>query len=137
MTAIWIALLKNLGIPLLGAGFAYIKGSEWWDRRIGKKKAKALECIAAGVDLVWKTYYKEKKENLQAGTSLDFAKKNAMQMAKQTAIRFGASNGVDVLQEIGVDLLESFIEKEIRERKREGLHRIPMADWFKEKGDDK
>jgi len=130
MTALWITLLKTVGLPLLGTGFMWLKGTEWWERKLGKKKAESIQIVAAAVDHVWKTYYKEMKLTLAQGAQRNEAKKVAMRRALQEIAIIGTTRGVDVLQTLGTDLIESYIEQEVRARKRDSFKPKPLTEWF-------
>lgn len=136
MSVIWIAVLKNLGIPLLGAAWTFFKASDWYRRRVDRKYLKAVECCEAAVGDTWKAYYKAKKEALSEGVALSEAKQRAMRMAKALAIKIGATQGIDILKEVGEELLEEQLERAIRRAKREAMKPIPLASWFDERDGD-
>ena len=94
----------------------------WLRERTAMKSHAALEAAynfaAYGVDYTWKILVSALKDaKANDGKLTEEEKRQALTMAKGAAIDYARKNGVDLVKNIGPELLELLIEKVIGDRK--------------------
>lgn len=104
------SLLTALG-AIVGFLWAAFKSSEWCERRRTQRFAEALQALEAGVEQTYRTYVRKIKEGKKDGRLSEEEIRNARILARQTAIDFGRTRGVDVLRAIGEDYVDLWIAK--------------------------
>jgi hypothetical protein len=99
---------------VLGGVWALFKSSDWYDRVRRRRYAKALEALEAGVEIAYRTYVAECKAAHADGQLTEEEKRRAREIARERAVEFGRTHGVDVLRELGREYLDLWIAKLVK-----------------------
>jgi hypothetical protein len=102
---------------LLGAIWTVFRSSEWYRRAQERRYAKALQALEAGVEQTYRTYVQAIKESRADGKLTEEEASRARQRARETAIAFGRSQGIDVLRELGGEYIDLWIAKLVKSLK--------------------
>jgi hypothetical protein len=102
---------------ILGGIWTLFKSSEWFRKAKDQRYAKAMQALEAGVEQTYRTYVKAIKDARADGKLTDEEAARARQQARDTAIAFGKSQGVDVLTELGGGYLDLWIGKLVKRLK--------------------
>jgi hypothetical protein len=109
--------LTTLG-ALLGSLWAFFRSSDWYQRARTRRYHKALLALEAGVEQTYREYVRSVKESREDGRLTDEEQRRARELARQSAVEFGRTQGVDVLRELGDNYLDLWIAKLVRKLKR-------------------
>lgn len=111
----------DLGVALigavLGAVWTVFRSSEWFERSRDRRYSRALEALEAGVERTYRTYVQAIKEASDDGRLTEEERRRARELAKETAILYGRTEGVDVLREVGEAYLDLWIAKLVKKLK--------------------
>ena len=102
----------------MGTIWTIVKSSEWYSRRRNRRYHDAILSLEAGVDQTYRTYVQSIKEGREDGRLTKEERRRARQLARQTAVRYGQTTGVDVLRELGDDFIDVWIGRMVRRMKR-------------------
>lgn len=102
---------------VLGGAWTFFKSTELYSRVRQKKADGAVEALEAGVELTYRTYVGAIKEARADGRLTEDEKRQARLLAREAAIEFGRSRGVDVLSEVGEDYVDLWIAKLVKKLK--------------------
>jgi len=110
-----------LGLVATGLGslWALVKGSDWYNRRRNRRFRRAVLALEAGVDETYRTYVSAVKDAREDGKLTKHEQRRARELARQTAIDYGRTEGVDVLRELGESYIDMWINKLVRRMKRQ------------------
>jgi hypothetical protein len=104
--------ILEIAVTLIGLAWAFFKSTEWYAENIIKtRRAKAIDSVQAGVRSVYETYTREIKAASEDGKLTDEERAKARDLAKEAAIQFGKTNGVDVIKVIGQEFIDLYLEK--------------------------
>lgn len=109
----FITLLMTLFGTLLTA----IQGMKWYQNKIKGNYDKAVDVVGAAVVEVAETYTEELKKANADGKLTDEEKKIARERALEIAKQLGAKSGLNVVNLIGEELINSIIAKKVAELK--------------------
>jgi hypothetical protein len=101
----------------LGAAWTFFKSSEWFAGLRRKRFGKALAALEAGVELTYRTYVQEIKAARADGKLTEAEKRRARRLARERAIAFGQTQGVDVLQALGEEYIDLWSAKLVKRLK--------------------
>ncbi len=108
--------LTALGWALGGLWTAF-RASDWFARLRNERLRKAIDALEAGVDITYRTYVEAIKAAREDGKLTSQERREARRRARETAIQFGRSQGIDILQELGADYIDMWIERILRQVK--------------------
>lgn len=104
----------TLAASLFTAAWAFFKGQEWVRNSKDDRLRKALDALEAGVQKSYDTYVRALKEASEDGKLTVSERKRARDLAREAAIEFGATQGIDVARELGREYLDLWIERIVR-----------------------
>jgi hypothetical protein len=114
-------LASETTITLLGAVFGaawtFFKSQDWYQRAKQQRFAQAITALEAGVDQTYQTYVRAIKEASEDGKLTAAERRRARELARETAIAFGRSQGIDVLAEVGNDYIDLWINRLVKKAK--------------------
>ena len=102
---------------VLGAAWTFFQSTALYQRLQSNRFAKAVTALEAAVDLTYRTYVREIKAAREDGKLTDAEIAVARQRARDAAIEFGKTQGVDVLKELGADYIDLWISKIVNQLK--------------------
>lgn len=102
---------------VLGALWTFFKSREWYTDSRKQRYAKALDALEAGVDQTYRTYVASIKEASDDGKLTEKERKRARELAREAAVEFGETQGVDVLRELGEGYIDVWISKLVKKLK--------------------
>lgn len=86
---------------LVGGLWAMFKTGDWFARVKKQRYYTAVEAVEAAVDATYRTYVQQLKQAREDGKLTAQEREQARSMARQTAVEYGRTAGVDVLKELG------------------------------------
>ena len=114
-------LVSDSGLTLvsavLGGVWTVFRSSEWFSRIQNQRYGKALQALEAGVEITYRTYVQAIKEARADGKLTAEEAEEARQRARNAAIEFGRSQGIDVLNELGGAYVDLWIAKIVKQLK--------------------
>lgn len=114
-------LVSETSVTLLGALFGtawtFFKSQDWYQRAKQRRYAQAITALEAGVDQTYQTYVRAIKEASEDGKLTPAERRRAREMARDAAISFGRTQGVDVLAEVGQDYVDLWINRLVKKLK--------------------
>lgn len=115
------SIVSEPGLTLLGAVFGsawtFFKTQDWYQRAKQRRYAQAITALEAGVDQTYQTYVRAIKEASEDGKLSPAERRRAREMARDAAISFGQTQGVDVLSEVGRDYIDLWINRLVQKMK--------------------
>jgi DNA-binding transcriptional ArsR family regulator len=96
---------------VLGAAWTFFRSTELYRRLQKDRFCKAVEALEAAVDLTYRTYVREIKAAREDGKLTDAEIAEARRRAREAAVEFGRTQGVDVLRELGANYIDLWIGK--------------------------
>ena len=115
-------LVSEPGLALvsavLGAIWTLFRSGEWYRRVQSQRNSKALQALEAGVELTYRTYVQAIKEARADGKLTPEEMREARQRARDAAIEFGRTQGIDVLRELGGEYIDLWIAKLVKRLKQ-------------------
>ena len=123
---------SQAGLSLLGWGvglvWAALKSSEWFRGRVSARFRKATECLEAGVEQTYQIYVREIKRGRADGKLTNTERARARASAIDAARRFAKRRGINLVKELGEDLVTFHVERAVRRAKREAAQPISLAE---------
>lgn len=108
--------LTTLG-AVLGGLWTFFKASDWYQRARDKRFAEALNALEAGVQQTYDVYVRAVKEASADGKMTSEERRRARELARDAAIAFGRTRGIDVMGSIGHNYIDMWIAKLVKQRK--------------------
>ena len=96
---------------VLGAAWTFFRLTELYRRLQKDRFCRAVEALEAAVDLTYRTYVREIKAAREDGKLTDAEIAEARRRAREAAVEFGRTQGVDVLRELGANYIDLWIGK--------------------------
>lgn len=120
-----MSIVENLGSGLgltlitaiLGSVWTAFRSSEFYSRARNERYGAALEALEAGVELTYRTYVRSIKESREDGKLTQEEMRLARRRAREAAIEFGRTRGIDVLRELGAEYVDLIIAKQVKKLK--------------------
>ncbi|MCL4693334.1 MAG: hypothetical protein KJ060_12600 [Candidatus Hydrogenedentes bacterium] len=116
-------LVSETSITLLGAVFGaawtFFKSQDWYQRAKERRYADAVTALEAGVDQTYQTYVRAIKDASEDGKLTAAERRRAREMARDAAVSFGRTQGIDVIAEVGSDYIDLWINRLVKKAKRE------------------
>jgi hypothetical protein len=97
----------------------------WFKRKtrldeVGDQRVqKAISCLEAGVMTTYQRYVKERKKLAEDGKLTEEEKREAREMAFSFARNYAFTNGINLVKELGADIIPCLIEKSVGGLKQE------------------
>lgn len=118
------ALLANdafitLVATALGALWAALKASDWFQSRKTDRVQRAMLCLEHGVETTYQTYVRGLKQANEDGKLTDEERTEALNLAIETASTYARQDGLDLALELGRERLAGYIEAILRNVKIE------------------
>jgi hypothetical protein len=112
---------SGLGLTLvtaiLGSVWTAFRSSEFYSRARNERYGAALEALEAGVELTYRTYVRSIKESREDGKLTQEEMRLARRRAREAAIEFGRTRGIDILKELGANYIDLIIAKQVKNLK--------------------
>jgi len=102
---------------ILGGIWTAFRSSDWYQRVQRQRHSKSLEALEAGVEITYRTYVKAIKEARADGKLTDEEAREARRRAREAAVEFGRTQGIDVLRELGTEYIDLWIAKLVKRLK--------------------
>lgn len=120
-----MSVVENLGSGLgltlvtaiLGSVWTAFRSSEFYNRARNQRYGEALQALEAGVELTYRTYVRSIKEAREDGKLTQEEMRLARRRAREAAIEFGRTRGIDILRELGADYIDLIIAKQVKNLK--------------------
>jgi hypothetical protein len=103
---------------LLGGIWTFFRSTDLYRRAKERRFAKAVQALEAGVEQTYRTYVKAIKDAREDGKLTEEEARVARQRARDAAIEFGRTQGVDVLGTLGAEFADLWISKLVQRAKR-------------------
>lgn len=116
----WGVMAATTALGALGALWTAFRSSDWLSRMKNERFRKALEALEAGVEQTYRTYVRALKAGREDGKLTDEERRQARALARETAMAFGRTQGIDVLEALGRDYVDLWIAKLVKNFKSEG-----------------
>jgi hypothetical protein len=107
----------TLVATVLGAFWAFLQSTKLFSQARTRRYYRAVEALEAGVEQTYRSYVRAIKEAREDGTLTDEEQRNARALARQAAVEFGESQGVDVLRELGAEYIDLWIARLVKKLK--------------------
>ena len=108
--------LTTMG-AVLGGLWTFFKASDWYQRGRDNRFTEALNALEAGVQQTYDVYVRAVKEASADGKLSSEERRRARELARDAAIAFGRTKGVDVIGSIGHDYIDMWITNLVNQRK--------------------
>ncbi len=103
---------------VVGTVWTFFRSSDWFARRRGRRFSRSVRALEVGVERSYRSYVRAIKKARADGKLTEKEIEHARRMARETAIRYGRSMGVDVLSELGDEYLDLWISKTVRQSRQ-------------------
>ncbi len=111
-------ILTDILLPAVVAVATFVWGLvQRWDKIAAWKLAKAMACLEAGVQSAYDSYVRAIKLASEDGKLTDEERKQARQIAIDAAKAYATTYGIDLVKELGAEMLPVLIEKVISKLK--------------------
>jgi hypothetical protein len=114
-------LITEPGLTFLavvfGAAWTFFKSSDWHQRIRERRFADAVTALEAGVERTYQVYVRAIKESSEDGKLTPEERRRARELAREAAIAFGRTQGINVIREIGHDYVDLWIARIVRKLK--------------------
>lgn len=110
-------IIQTVAIGLVSAILTAVSSSNWWQRLKRGRHGKGIEMIEAGVQGTYEATVKDLKAASSDGKLTPTQRKAARKDARHRAVELGKKHGINVLREIGPDLIDNAIEAALRRAK--------------------
>lgn len=107
----------TLVTAILGSIWTAFRSSDFYRRAQNERYAAAIQALEAGVELTYRTYVRSIKEAREDGKLTNEEMRLARRRAREAAIEFGRTRGIDVLKELGADYVDLLIAKLVKNLK--------------------
>jgi hypothetical protein len=94
-----------------------VKAGAWRRRLRDERYSTAIDAVEHGVRTVYESYVRSIKASRANGKLSDGERKEARRQARQAAVAWGETHGVDVVREVGHASLDLAIERVLEEIK--------------------
>lgn len=111
--------LTFIGAVLTGL-WTLFKTTEWVAQARNRRYYRAVEALEAAVEETYRTYVQAIKAASADGKLSADERRHARELARERAIEFGRTVGVDVLRELGAHYIDLWISRLINRAKRGG-----------------
>jgi len=108
----------TLATSLVGGVWTLLRSSEWYRQAKRDRYQEALAALEAGVEQTYQTYVRAIKESRADGRLTDEEMRAARERARDAAVVFGRTQGLDVLKELGPQYVDVLISKLVKGLKR-------------------
>ncbi len=112
-----VAAVISLVTLVCGGLWSVVKTSDWFAHIKARRWARIFEAVEQGVIYASQTYVDAVKEASADGKLTHEESKRALATARDAAIAFGRSRGVDVLREVGREYIDLYIEQALGQMK--------------------
>ncbi|MCC6699494.1 MAG: hypothetical protein IT365_27965 [Candidatus Hydrogenedentes bacterium] len=116
-------LVSGTSVTLLGALFGtawtFFKSQDWYQRAKERRYAQALLALEAGVDQTYQTYVRSIKESSADGKLTPAERRRARELARDAAVLYGRTQGIDVINEVGQEYIDLWINRLVSKLKKE------------------
>lgn len=102
---------------VFGAVWTAFRSTEWYGRVQERRIARAIHALEAGVERTYRTYVQAIKTSSADGKLSEEERRRARELAKETAILYGRTEGLDVMRELGEAYLDLWIGKLVKRLK--------------------
>lgn len=102
---------------VLGTVWTFFRSTKLYRRLRRRRFHKAVEALEAGVDLTYRTYVRAIKEAREDGKLTDAEIAEARRRAREAAVEYGRTQGVDVLRALGANYIDLWIGKIVKRLK--------------------
>ena len=109
--------LTTLG-ALAGGLWTFFKASDWYQRVQDNRLSGALSALEAGVQQTYDVYVRAIKDASADGKLSNEERRKARELARDAAVAFGRSRGIDVVGTIGRDYMDMWISKLVNQQKK-------------------
>ncbi|HRI89175.1 MAG TPA: hypothetical protein PK869_12955 [Candidatus Hydrogenedentes bacterium] len=109
-------VITTLG-AVLGGLWTFFKATDWYQRAKEQRFAEALVALEAGVQQTYDVYVRAVKDSSSDGKLSSEERRRARELARDAAIAFGRTKGVDVLNTIGQNYIDVWITKLVNQKK--------------------
>lgn len=117
-------LLTDPGLGMiasvLGTIWTLFRGSEWLQSRRAQRYQRAVDALEAGVERTYQTYVATIKAAREDGKLTRAEKARARRLAREAAIEFGQTEGIDVARELGRSFIDMWLSRIVQEKKTTG-----------------
>lgn len=103
---------------VIGAVWTFFRSSDWFARRRSRRFSRSIRALEVGVERAYRSYVRAIKKARKDGKLTDREIEHARRMARETAIRYGRTTGVDVLSELGEEYLDLWLSKTVRQSRQ-------------------
>ena len=114
-------ITSEAGLTMLGAiagtVWTAFRSMDWYYRAQRRRYARALQALEAGVERTYRAYVQAIKEANSDGRLTEEERRRARELARETAILYGRTEGIDVLRELGETYLDLWIAKLVKRLK--------------------
>lgn len=110
------AALTLIG-ALVGTAWTAFRSSDLLRNARDSRFDKALQALEAGVELTYRTYVQAIKAAKEDGKLTSEEASEARQRARDAAVEFGRTQGIDVLNELGTPYIDLWIAKLVKNLK--------------------
>ncbi len=115
------SLVSDTSITLLGtvfgAAWTFFKSRDWYQRAKERRYAQAISALEAGVDQTYQTYVRAIKEASEDGKLTSAERRRARELARDAAVTFGRTQGINVIAEVGGDYIDLWINRLVKQAK--------------------
>jgi len=108
----------SLVAAAVGGIWTAFRATDWCRGLRARRYFKALRALEAGVELTYRTYVKAIKAARADGKLTEKEKQEARRRAREAALEFGRTKGIDVLRELGAEYIDLLIAKYVKQMKR-------------------
>lgn len=108
----------SLVATVLGSLWTFFKSRDLFSERRASRRVMALEALEAGVDETYRTYVREIKKAREDGKLTYDEIRRARKLARDAAVKFGKTRGVNVAKAVGKEYIDLWIEKFVNRAKR-------------------
>jgi hypothetical protein len=118
MTWIWSALaLPQVQTAVLAAGAAAFAAVKRFAARRQWRARRAFECLETGVRETYESFVRAVKERSEDGRLTEADRREAVRLATETAKRYAAREGIDLLKVYAAAYLPVLIDRIVARRK--------------------
>jgi len=116
------SLASETTITLLGAVFGaawtFFKSQDWYQRAKERRYSQAITALEAGVDQTYQIYVRAIQEASEDGKLTPAERRRAREMARDAAVSFGRTQGINVIAEVGSDYIDLWINRLVKKAKK-------------------
>jgi len=102
----------------VGTAWTFFRSRDWFVRSRKRKYWRAIRSLEAAVERTYRSYVRSIKRSRADGRLTEDEIAQARQMARDEAIAYGRSEGIDVVREIGEGYLDLWLSKLVQKSRR-------------------